>query len=112
MAFTHSSLPPWKWKCANIQFSNVLDGCTGKHDSAENIHAAVDKLLLEIRDTDLVAYTDGSVGENNTGGGAGAVIAWPNGESTTSKKACGKICSSYKAEMSALNMKSWTTLKQ
>ena len=35
---------------------------------------------------------------------AGAVIAWPNGESTTSKIACGKICSSYKAEMSALNM--------
>ena len=72
----------------------MLDGCTGKHDSAENIHAAVDKLLLEIRDTDLVAYTDGSVGENNTGGGAGAVIVWANGESIASKIACGKICSS------------------
>ena len=32
------------------------------------------------------------------------MIAWPNGESTTSKIACGKICSSYKAELSALNM--------
>ena len=32
------------------------------------------------------------------------MIAWPNGESTTSKIACGKIGSSYKAEMSALNM--------
>ena len=45
----------------------MLDGCTGKHDSAGNIPAAVNKLMLEIRDTDLVIYTDGSVGEKNTG---------------------------------------------
>ena len=61
-------------------------------------------MISSISERDLVAYTDGSVGENNIGGGAGAVTAWPNGESTTSKIACGKICSSYKAEMSALKM--------
>ena len=53
-ALTHSSLPPWKWKFANIQFNNVLDGCTSNHDSAENNHAVVNKLMFEIRYTDLV----------------------------------------------------------
>ena len=64
----------------------------------------VTSIISKIEGSDLVAYTDGSVGENNRDGGAGAVTTWPNGESTTSKIACGKICSSYKAEMTALKM--------
>ena len=51
-----------------------------------------------------MSYTDGSVGEGNRNGGSGTVTTWPNGYSTTSMIACGKICSSYIAEMTALKM--------
>jgi hypothetical protein len=44
------------------------------------------------------------VGEGNVCGGAGAVTTWPNGDTSTSKAPCGKICSSYHAEMSAIKM--------
>ena len=103
-SLTHSSLPPWKWKCARIRFKTELEGCQGKYDEIANIHAAVADIISGIESTDLVAYTDGSVGEDNRGGGAGAVTTWPNEESTKSMIACGKICLSYKAEMTALKM--------
>ena len=50
----------------------------------------------------MVSYTDGSVGENNSCGGAGAVTTWPGGETSIIRVACGSKCGSYRAELTAL----------
>jgi ribonuclease HI len=57
----------------------------------------------KIEDTDVVIYTDGSVGESNKNGGAGCIINWPaTPEPQVIKEPCGLACSSYRAEMMAL----------
>ena len=79
-ALTHSSVEPWNWKCSKITLNTNLKGCLGKQDTTANIHAAVANILSKISESDVVSYTDGSVGENNSCGGAGAVTTWPGGE--------------------------------
>ena len=101
-ALTHSSIEPWNWQCSNISLNTHLEGCLGKHDTTANIHAAVANILNKIQAADVVSYTDGSVGENNSCGGAGAVTTWPGGETSTIRVACGSKCGSYRAELTAL----------
>ena len=103
-SLTHSSTEPWNWHCSRIRFNTELEGCSGKHDETSNIHSAISSIISQVDSTDVVSYTDGSVGEGNVCGGAGAVTTWPNGDTSTSKAPCGKICSSYRAEMSAIKM--------
>lgn len=101
-ALTYSSVEPWNWKCSKITLNTNLKGCLGKQDTTANIHAAVANILSKISESDVVSYTDGSVGENNSCGGAGAVTTWPGGETSTIKAACGSKCASYRAELTAL----------
>ena len=71
---THTSVEPWNWHFSNISFQTNIVGCSGKHDTNQNIHAALDRILENIPEDDLIVYTDGSVGENNRNGGAGGFI--------------------------------------
>ena len=95
-------LEPWKWETPDIEFNYMLDGCMGKNDSDENITNAAQNFLEKTRPNDIVCYTDGSAVEGTKNGGAGAVIQIPNREKIIITKACGTICSSYRAEMIAI----------
>ena len=100
---THTSVEPWNWHFSNISFQTNIVGCSGKHDTNQNIHAALDRILENIPEDDLIVYTDGSVGENNCNGGAGGFIKWPhNLETQNFMIPCGKKCTSYRAELSAM----------
>ena len=100
---SHPSVEPWNWHFNNITFHPQLDGCTGKHDTKENIHMALNIILDAIPEDDVVIYTDGSVGENNCNGGAGGFIKWPRNPDTQDFKIpCGRKCTSYRAELVAL----------
>ena len=48
-------------------------------------------------------WSDVSVTEGVTNGGAGALIIWPDGEELEIRSPAGRLCSSYRAEMVALN---------
>ena len=64
----------------------------------------MNQVLGNIPEEDVTIFTDGSVGENNNNGGAGAIIYWPSSaEPEVVTKACGKKCSSYRAEMAAIH---------
>ena len=49
------------------------------------------------------AWTDGSVTDGVLNGGAGALIVWPDGEEVVIRSPAGRLCSSYRAEMVALD---------
>lgn len=100
---THPVSEPWTWTPTATTFNTELEGCTGKHDTEQNIRAAADLLISKMQPSDIVCYTDGSAEEGTTNGGAGSVIHLPSGEKVTLKAACGLHCSSYKAEMTAIN---------
>ena len=101
-----SSVDPWEWKYTNINFRNQLKGCTGKHDTKENILNAFQHTIQQVHPSDVVVYSDGSVGANNNNGGAGCIIYWPadmHTEPQVNKEACGRKCSSYIAELKAID---------
>ena len=102
-ALTHSSVEPHNWKYCHVRFKPQLAGCSGKNDSKENILKAFEEITGSIREADTVIFTDGSVQANNRNGGAGCTIRSPSAlEPHIIKEPCGLICSSYRAEMSAV----------
>ena len=56
----------------------------------------------ETQPHDIVCYPDGSAEDGTTNGGAGGVIYIPGEEEMIVHKACGTTCSSYRAEMMAI----------
>ena len=100
---TYASVEPWNWDSSNIQFFTELAGCSGKKDSSESIHAALNTILDSIPDGDMVVYTDGSVGADNRNGGAAGFIKWPHAAETKEFMIpCGSRCTSYRAELAAM----------
>ena len=100
---THPSLDPWEWETEGINFKTCLDYCSGKNDSPENINKAAERLYKTFGPLDIICYTDGSVREGTDEGGGGAVITIPEvEEKITLTRACGAICSSFRAEMMAI----------
>ena len=101
-----SSVDPWEWKYSNIEFQNQLEGCSGKHDSKENILNAFESIIGKVHPSDVIVYSDGSVQADNNNGGAGCIIYWPadmGQEPHVSKVPCGRKCSSYIAELKAID---------
>ena len=77
----------------------------GKGDADTNIEEAVQNLLCRVdHDKDIVCYTDGSAEDGTKNGGAGAVVYIPGQEEMLIHRACGTICSSFRAEMMAIEM--------
>ena len=101
-----SSIEPWEWKYSNIEFQNQLEGCSGKYDSKENILNAFECIIGKVQPRDVIVYSDGSVQADNNNGGAGCIIYWPANmglEPHVSKVPCGRKCSSYIAELKAID---------
>ena len=102
-ALTHSSVEPHNWKYCHTSFKPHLEGCSGKNDSKDNILKAFNDISTHIGEEDTVVFTDGSVAANNKNGGAGCTIKLPSvPEPHIIKEPCGTVCSSYRAEMSAV----------
>ena len=98
-----SRTDPWDWKdTIDVSFATELHGCTGKQDSDEKIQRAAEKILENVKTNDIVCWTDGSAEEGTKNGGAGAIISIPGEDEITIKEASGAICSSFKAEMVAI----------
>ncbi len=74
----------------------------GKEDAVTKVEEAMEKLLSQTQPQDIVCYTDGSAEDGTTNGGAGGVIYIPGEEEMLVHKACGTTCSSYRAEMMAI----------
>ena len=102
----HPNVEPWNWDIADmdIEFSTNLMGCMGKQDEQINIDNAAQTLLQDVSPEDILIFTDGSAEEGTKNGGAGAVVTMPSKEKVTLKRACGKVCSSFKAEMTAIEL--------
>ena len=99
----YPTLNPWEWEAERVTFNTSLDGCMGKNDHITNIQNAAEKLYDSFQEHDIVCFTDGSVVEGKDCGGSGATIKIPELEDKiTVKRACGTICSSYRAEMMAI----------
>ena len=98
------NLEPWKWEVKDVEFFSSLDGCSGKHDTDANIATAAQQLVEKIGVDDVVFYSDGSAEEGTKNGGAGGVMYLPGleKERRVVMKACGVICSSFRAEMIAI----------
>ena len=103
-ALIHSSIAPHNWKYCHVNFKPQLEGCSGKNDSRENILKAFNEITSRIGLEDTVIFTDGSVAANNKNGGAGCTIKLPSAtDPYIIMEPCGVVCSSYRAEMSAVN---------
>ena len=102
----YPSTEPWNWDTADmdIDFSTNLMGCMGKQDAQINIENAAASLLQQTSPEDIIIFTDGSAMEGTRNGGAGAVISIPGQQKAILKRACGVICSSYRAEMTAIEI--------
>jgi len=85
-----------------VQFNTELAGIFGKDDTTTNIDGAVKDLLSKVKETDIVCYTDGSAEDGTKNGGAGAIIYFPGEEEIKVYRGCGVICSSYRAELIAI----------
>ena len=72
----------------------------GKNDTETNITEATNN--LQTKEHDIVCYTDGSAEDGTKNGGAGGVVNIPGENEIIIHKACGTICSSYRAEMIAI----------
>ena len=98
------NLEPWKWEVKDVEFFSSLDGCSGKYDTDANIATAAQQLVEKIGVDDVVFYSDGSAEEGTKNGGAGGVmyLPGPEKERRVVMKACGVICSSFRAEMIAI----------
>lgn len=90
------------WAMPDVEFNTMLQGCMGKDDSTPNIQNAANNILDGIKDTDIVCFTDGSAVEATRNGGAGGVINIPGQDKIIIKRAGGVLCSSYRAEMIAI----------
>ena len=104
------SLEPWKWDFPDVEFNTVLEGCSGKSDTQEHVTHAYLYLMENVKDTDIVCFTDGSAMEGTKNGGAGATVEIPGDEKITVKEPCGIICSSFRAEMKAIETALQTTI--
>ena len=109
-ALLHPQLEPWKWDFPDCQFNTVLEGCSGKADTEEHITQAYLYLMENVKDVDIVCFTDGSAMEGTKNGGAGGIVQIPGEEKITVKEPCGVICSSFRAEMKAIERALQTTL--
>ena len=98
----YPELEPWKWSMPDVQFNTELEGIVGKNDTTTNIDNAAKHLLSRVKETDIVCYTDGPAEDGTKNGGAGAVVYIPGEEEKKVHKGCGVICSSYRAELIAI----------
>ena len=101
----YPEIEPWNWETAdysNVNFSTSLDGCMGKNDTQTNIVKAASGMYDKFLEDDIICYTDGSVNDGTRNGGAGACINIPGEDKVTLRRACGIICSSFRAEMMAI----------
>ncbi len=97
-----TKLEPWKWNTGKVEFRTDLQGIMGKDDAATKVEEAAQNLLSQTRPHDIVCYTDGSAEDGTANGGAGGVIYIPGEDEILVHKACGTTCSSYRAEMMAI----------
>ena len=103
-------LEPWKWNASRVDFRTDLQGIMGKNDAETNITEATNNLLKQTKEHDIVCYTDGSAEDGTKNGGAGGVVNIPGEKEIIIHKACGTICSSYRAEMMAIEQTLETVL--
>ena len=66
--------------------------------------------MENVKDVDIVCFTDGSAMEGTKNCGAGGIVQIPGEEKITVKEPCGVICSSFRAEMKAIERALQTTL--
>ena len=103
-----TSIPPWE-PVGEITIATELVEACSKKDPVEKLHEITQKTMqkLEIEKADVVIWTDGSVGENQSNGGSGAIVErrGPEGMIKTAlKEPAGKYCSSFVAETNAIRM--------
>ena len=101
----YPSIDSWDWAITDVNFSTQLDFCAGKNDAQDNIEIAAQHLYDKFGSLDIICFTDGSCVEGTKNGGGGATITFPeHEEKTTLTRACGMICSSFRAEMMAIEI--------
>ena len=93
---------PWEFSECDVGFDmSVADLCS-KQETEETRRKAAEPIMAEAMKSDIRVFTDGSVVEATGNGGAAAVVQ-TKVEERVVQKAAGVFCSSYSAEMTAID---------
>ena len=95
---------PWKGvKEAGVILRSTMAEAVSKETTVEEKRRIAEETLGSLDQYEMVLFSDGSVEEGIWNGGA-ACVGMRNGEVRIGRKAAGKWCSSYTAEVTALRM--------
>ena len=100
----HSGIAPWdlKGNLSNVAFSTEIEGLTGKRPSPQVRKELAERALRNMTGATIECWTDGSAKEGTHDGGGGALIVVGD-EQRERKAPAGRYCSSYHAEMVAID---------
>ena len=95
---------PWDLKGdpSKISFNPGMPNGTERTASETSRRETAMAALGNLTDADTVCWTDGSAIEGTRSGGSGAFIQLPDGSTMERRVPSGKICSSYRAELTAI----------
>ena len=95
--------PPWEVAaCPHVSFNLSIGAPRQQDTSAEAARRAAQRHLASLPQRATWVWTDGSADGGVRNGGAGAYIEWPDGTTTELRSPAGRLCSSFRAELTAL----------
>jgi ribonuclease HI len=99
------SKAPWEARATGITFCTALASAATRTEPSDVRLAAARETLRLLPPADISVFTDGSADEGITNGGSGAVIYDKDGVvQARLTLAAGKYCSSYRAELIAIEL--------
>ena len=98
----HHTLPPWR-EATKVHFHLDL-GPQARRDAPEEMRRAAAESRLQELPTDAIwIWSDGSADGGVANGGGGALLLPPNEEAREIRVPAGRLCSSTRAELTALH---------
>ena len=98
---------PWSLEELHLKIKQTIPGIRKKGDEPSEVQRVLTLELIDReypRDKWIHVYTDGSAENAIKNGGSGAYIRYPDDPSTSISKPSGKLCSNFKAEVSAITL--------
>ena len=88
--------------CPYVSFNLSIGAPRQQDTSAEAASRAAQQHLASLPQRATWVWTDGSADGGVRNGGAGVYIEWPDGTTTELRSTAGRLCSSFRAELTAL----------
>ena len=98
----HTSAAPWSTLKAPTIKTSLLDPTINKSTDPVVLKTCTMDTIYSYPDSWIHGYTDGSAFKGTTFAGFGVHLRFPDGTSSDFSDACGRTCSNFEAEISAL----------